>query len=123
LDKDPNMYMSCPARDPRLANDPDTITKYKSYVWKRASDFFGAKTEVFKGIGPEDIKQGALGDCYYLQSLSSLARYPHLVKRLFRTQTVNAAGIYEVTFVINGVFKSVVIDDFVPFFEKEGYVS
>jgi calpain-15 len=41
------------------------------------------------GIEPNDIKQGELGDCYYLSSLSVLAEYPKMIERLFETKEYN----------------------------------
>lgn len=39
---------------------------------------------LFEGeIEPNDIKQGHLGDCYFLTSLSSLAEWPDRIRRLF----------------------------------------
>jgi len=84
-------------------DDQKDIDFHKSIIWKRASELFGNKCAVFDGIGPEDIGQGQLGDCYFLQAIAGLAKYPPLVKRLFRTQEVNKAGIYEMTFIVNGV--------------------
>jgi calpain-15 len=41
----------------------------------------------FKGkIEPNDIKQGALGDCYFLSSLSAMAEYEGIIKALFITK-------------------------------------
>ena len=55
-------------------------------MWKRASDFKfqGINLKVFEGtIEPGDIRQGNLGDCYFLSSLSALAEYENLIARLF----------------------------------------
>ena len=65
-------------------------------------------------ISPNDIKQGALGTCYLLGALSGFAEVPERVKTRFITQEVNAAGIYLVTFFINGILSPVIVDDYWP---------
>ncbi len=58
--------------------------------------------------------QGALGDCYFLAVLSSLAEEDSSIKARFVTKTINKAGIYLMTFFVNGIETPVVVDDFVP---------
>ena len=51
--------------------------------------------KIFEGkIEPNDIKQGALGDCYFLSSLSAMAEKPNLIARLFETKDFNDQGLY-----------------------------
>lgn len=85
-----------------------------SYQWKRCSELF-KEQEIFKGgVAPNDIVQGALGDCYLLAVLSSLAEEEGPIKARFVTRTINKAGIYLMTFFVNGFETPVVVDDFVP---------
>jgi calpain-15 len=35
------------------------------------------------GIDPNDIKQGMLGDCYFVAALATLAEWPDRVKKIF----------------------------------------
>lgn len=73
------------------------------------------KPEIFfDKIEPNDIKQGALGNCWFLSALSSLAERPSLVRRLFVTTTVNQFGIYRVKLCINGEWIYITLDDFFP---------
>ena len=46
-------------------------------------------------IVPSDIKQGALGDCWFLAALAAVAEDPDLIRRLFGDPKVNKHGIYE----------------------------
>ena len=82
--------------------------------WKRASEIFTDPQVFHGGIAPDDIKQGGLGNCYYLSALSSMAENPEHVANRFETVEVNKAGIYHMTLFINGVKTSVIVDDYLP---------
>ena len=69
---------------------------------------------------PNNIHQGALGDCYYLCSTSALAEWPARLKNVFLTQTYNAAGVFAVKVFIRGKPTVVVVDDFLPFYGTTG---
>lgn len=60
-----------------------------------------------------------MGDCYFLCAMSAIAEYPDRVKALFRTQEINAAGIYEVDFFIAGKETTVYVDDYIPCNEND----
>ena len=58
------------------------------------------------GQTPGDVMQGALGDCWFLSSLSVLATRPSLVKRLIVSDTnAKKYGIYTVKFSKAGVWR------------------
>lgn len=86
------------------------------YGWKRASDLFKAEDlELFKdGVDINDVKQQGLGDCYFLAALLSLAEVPERITDRFITKVKNDAGIYAMTFFVNGVETPVIVDDFLP---------
>ena len=85
-----------------------------SYTWKRASEIYNPLHIFEDAIEPNDINQGALGDCYFLAALSSLAEVPHRVRAMFMTDVVNSAGIYMVRFFINGQDTPIIVDDYLP---------
>ena len=66
------------------------------------------------GINPNDIRQGCLGNCYFLAVLASMAEEPRNIEMRFITKEMNKAGIYLMTFFVNGCVTPVVVDDFVP---------
>ena len=89
------------------------------FEWKRVGDIMKNPVVFDKDINADDINQGALGDCYFLCALSALAEFPDRVRAIFKTQSTNVAGIYEVEFCIGGRQTSVIIDDWIPI-NKQG---
>ena len=75
---------------------------------------------------PDQIEQGALGDCWFLSALSVLADRPGLIEDIFVTReplpldeastSANPpnAGLYCVRFYKEGRWTSVTIDDYLP---------
>ena len=98
--------------DPDL--DKGDPRPYESFVWRRIKDIYRDPAIFRDGIEPNDIKQGALGDCYFLAVLSSMAEIPKRIEALFYTKEINDAGIYLVKFFINGNETPVTIDDYLP---------
>jgi calpain-15 len=89
---------------------------WKKFVWRRASEFMTeGPIKVFEGgITPDDIRQGALGDAYFLCALTILAEKPSRIERLFVTRESNEAGAYAVELCVHGQKQVIVIDDFFP---------
>ena len=74
---------------------------WNSIKFMRASSIFkNQKIKIFEGmITPDDILQGALGDCYFLSSLAALSEFPKLIERLINTKAYNTQGFYSVTLI------------------------
>lgn len=108
-----------PAQFSSLIKDPEHSARTKfwsKYVWRRATEFLNpSNLQVFSGgITPADIRQGALGNCYFLSALSCLCEEPSRIENLFLTKKANTAGVYGVRMCINGDWKVVVVDDYLP---------
>lgn len=83
-------------------------------IWKRGKDIenaslFGDKLSI------DDIEQGNLGNCYFMSSISAIAKYPKLIEKLFGTETLNKKGFYELTLFLDGEWQKVIVDDNFPF--------
>ena len=75
----------------------------------------GSHIKVFQeSIEPNDIKQGNLGDCWFMCALACIAERPSLVQRLFITKQINEEGIYKVKLCKNGEWVIVTVDDYFP---------
>lgn len=113
--------------DPEFPPDQTSLSKnwaglsakqqsnWKKFVWRRADEIFEDDFDVFyQDIEPNDIRQGQLGDCYLLSSLSSLAERPFVVKKIFNPAEKSPYGLYSVWLNVNGLWKNVIIDDYFP---------
>ena len=92
----------------------------KRPVWKRPSEFMKNPQLFNKGIDPNDINQGLLGDCWFLASIASLAENPALIQRLFITKKYNIQGLYQLKICKNGEWVKVTIDDYFPWYPNGG---
>ena len=92
----------------------DDISKFRKIGWLRIPEIFSDPKMYSDGIDPGDVSQGALGNCYFLAVLSSMAEFPNRIKALIETPEVNSAGIYLLKFFVNGVETSVIVDDYLP---------
>ncbi|KAL4434872.1 hypothetical protein ABPG74_021211 [Tetrahymena malaccensis] len=89
-------------------------------VFKRVSEvikdeainlFFNNTTSIF------DVKQGMLGDCYFIVCMIVLSQYPDVIKSLFRNQSYNDKGKYILNLIKNGKPIRVVVDDYLPCYQ------
>jgi hypothetical protein len=78
---------------------------------KKATNDYGLPQN---GVLPEQISQGALGDCYFLSAISTIVDRPNILKKLI-PYSDPSKSVYAVRFYINGGFKIVIIDDYFPF--------
>ena len=86
----------------------------------RCSDINGNDLRLFdENIEPQDIKQGTLGDCYYMCALAALAERPDRIKKLFVVHERNPEQCTSIILCKNGVKQLVIVDEFVPC--KNGY--
>ncbi|MDB9437143.1 C2 family cysteine protease [Dolichospermum lemmermannii CS-548] len=89
-----------------LGNDRPDLTS-SSYSYRSVSG------SLFQnGISANDIRQGQVGDCYYLATLSSIAQEkPTYIENMF---TDNGDSTFTVRFYKNGVADYVTVDRYLP---------
>ena len=101
-------------------NVSDKVDNWATFEWIRASEILELNDEegklaVFQNdVTPSDIKQGLLGDCYFLSILSALAEVPSRIKKLFVSERTNEFGVFAVVLKKNGEIKEVVMDEYFP---------
>ena len=93
--------------------DIDDMNKLK-IEWKRINEIFPNGFKVFDKIEFDDIKQGSLGNCYFLSAIAAMAEFPCLINHIIRYSKSNDKNYYEVVMFIDGIWQIVVIDDYFP---------
>jgi len=94
------------------------MPSYESRVsWMRVSERF-ANNPFWgtDGIDPMDIRQGAIGDCWFIAAASALSEKPKRLEKLFldRSGKISKNGIYGINIYTLGVPHTVIIDDYLP---------
>jgi len=91
-----------------------------NYEWLRIGEITShnddSKTEwtVMSNPHPNDIEQGALGDCWFLAALTLITERPRMLSHILLTSTVNKEGVYLVRICHNGWWKILILDDLFP---------
>ncbi|KAL7543669.1 hypothetical protein ACHAXR_013497 [Thalassiosira sp. AJA248-18] len=68
-----------------------------------------------RGFRAEDLVQGKVGDCWFLSALAVVAERDDLIGRLISAKPgENNYGVIEVKLFVDGYWKKIIIDDFLP---------
>jgi hypothetical protein len=86
----------------KLYKDPDfvpseRILKHKQVQWCRPGELFSSPKFVVDGFSRFDVRQGGLGDCWFLAALATLTQHPKLFEKVVPSDNSfdeNYAGIF-----------------------------
>ncbi|CAJ1925377.1 unnamed protein product [Cylindrotheca closterium] len=65
-------------------------------------------------MGPDHIRQGALGNCWFLSALAVVAEQPNLLQRVFAHSETNEKGCYQVNLCLDGKWTPTMVDAYLP---------
>jgi hypothetical protein len=68
----------------------------EDYVWVDYAQGLLEPSIFYESIEPNDIREGALGNSWFISAIATLAERPALIERLFITKEVNEHGIYKI---------------------------
>ena len=111
-----------------LEEDLELKEKKLTIEWERISDRGDFKQIYNEKISHEQIEQGSLGNCYLMSLIASISHFPKLIigekdkntPHLLFNIEYGDIGYYEIMFFIDGNFKIIIIDDYIPFFKESG---
>jgi len=63
---------------------------------------------------PTDVRQGAIGNCWFMAAASAMAEKPKRLEKVFLNEETSKIGMYGVNLYTLGVKHTVIVDDFVP---------
>jgi hypothetical protein len=92
----------------------EELNKLKKFSWKRVSEIIGKDFVLYNKIELDDINQGAIGNCYFLSSLSAIAEFQERFEKIFVTKKRSENGCYLVRLILQGIPEIVVVDDYFP---------
>ncbi|CAD2214018.1 calpain-like cysteine peptidase [Angomonas deanei] len=108
--------------------DKKDINQLANITWKRPEDYIPedvqGKVKLYaKGIHPDDIEQGQLGDCWLMCSIAVVAESKTMIEDIFRhpvskskMKKEQAAGGYRVWLNKGGKWMNVMVDNYFPTF-------
>ena len=89
-------------------------------IWLRAKDIFpqGKYSLFVDDISIDDVRQGSLGNCYFMSSLAAMTSIPQLIIQIFKSIYIPKNNCYEIGMNIEGEWKIVLLDDYFPCSKK-----
>ena len=91
-----------------------TLFNLDEIEWKRAGDIFPEQL-LFEGtISVDDVKQGKIGNCYFLSAIAAMCEFPSLISQIIVTKEINKDSFYKVILYIDGQYQIVFLDDYFP---------
>ena len=119
----------CPLKENGEWKIPEGLIKkdlkgWENFKWTPAEQIL--QTDNFQvinqSIKPENIIQGDLGNCYFLTAIAALCKHQNLIEKLFVIKEKSKEHCYGVYIKISGIWRLVLLDDFIPFFtDSEGH--
>ena len=67
-----------------------------------------------KSMGPAQIRQGAVGNCWFLSALAVVAEKEYLLRRIVPHTRLNQRGVYQINLCLDGKWTPIIVDSHFP---------
>lgn len=94
--------------------------KSQNIIWRSPNEIHVPREDerldwvIFRKPNFNDIKQGLLGNCWFLSALAVIIEQPELLNKILITKSFCTQGVYQIRLCFNGQWKTVIIDDLFP---------
>jgi len=86
--------------------------------WKKISEMM-KDCRIFDGkVSPRSIREGRVGDGYFLAALAALAERPDRIFNIFVTHEINKQHRFAIKMLLKGRLQVVEVDEYFPYFNK-----
>jgi Calpain family cysteine protease/UBA-like domain len=65
-------------------------------------------------IHVSQIRQGTVGDCWFLSALAVVAEKPYLIQRILPHTALNTTGCYQINLFLDGTWQPILVDSYLP---------
>ena len=105
---------------------PQEVETLQEIEFKRITEIVPKKElKLFKGIEPNDVCQGSLGNCYYLSALAAIAEFARerRIEKMFLHEEANPQQVYAVRMYINGIERIIIVDNYLPVYRGTSEIA
>lgn len=95
----------------------DRTEAFVNYTWERPHRAIGHRHYAVAGdaVGPQDLKQGKLGNCYFIAAMAAISEHPDRIRRIIKIREPTNLGLNCVSLNVAGMWEDVLIDDRIPY--------
>ncbi len=103
-----------------IKSKKEFIYEIDNIIWLRAKEIFpeGKYSLFVDDISIDDVRQGNLGNCYFMSSLAAMTSMPQLIIQIFKYIYIPKNNCFQIGMNIEGEWKIVLLDDYFPCSKK-----
>ncbi|GAX14041.1 calpain-15 [Fistulifera solaris] len=89
-------------------------TRYSLLHWHSFNSTNSPCCMVKSAFDPSQVRQGAVGNCWFLSALATVAEKAYLIENIMPHRKLNEVGCYQVNLCLDGKWTPVIVDSHLP---------